>query len=162
MLHFVIGRESLKAQPSAKKRKVGSTSSKLGIGEDIASVETPTSTAVYAGSHTRKGAASPLSQPIGHSPHAGFQRPELERATSTTSHDLNAHATPTSTKMKQNCLSTDPTDWTVDDVMHYLISVDSGLSIHSQLFQKHVSHFLRYLRLFISYFLCVDNLFSGD
>lgn len=131
----------MKAQPSAKKRKVGSTNSRPGIGEDITSVETPTSTALYAGGHTRKSTASPLSQASGQSPHAGFSRPELERATSTTSHDLNAHATPTSTKMKPNCLSTDPADWTVDDVMHYLISVDSGLSIHSQLFQKHVSQF---------------------
>ena len=35
-------------------------------------------------------------------------------------------------------LSADPEDWSVDDVMRYLISVDPDLSNQTEIFQKHV------------------------
>lgn len=71
-------------------------------------------------------------------------RPELQRATSTTSGNdppLNG-SSGGGGGVGKSILATDPAEWSVDDVMRYLASIDSALSVHSQLFQKHVSAFL--------------------
>ncbi len=67
-----------------------------------------------------------------------LQRPDLQNATSTTSYEAENDILPTIPSAKVPCISTDPAEWSVDDVMRYLTSVDSGLSVHTQLFQKHV------------------------
>lgn len=71
-----------------------------------------------------------------------LQRPDLQRATSTTSHEAEINALTALANTKTPCTPSDPAEWSVDDVMRYLTSVDSGLSVHSQLFQKHVIRFL--------------------
>ena len=70
---------------------------------------------------------------------SALSKPELQRATSTTNTvDGNFQlASPSSISRNFNPLS-DPVDWSIEDVMRYLISVDSALSIHTELFQKHV------------------------
>lgn len=71
-----------------------------------------------------------------------LQRPDLQRATSTTSHEAEINALTALATTKAPCTPSDPAEWSVDDVMRYLTSVDSGLNVHSQLFQKHVIRFL--------------------
>ncbi|XP_046440517.1 polycomb protein SCMH1-like [Daphnia pulex] len=66
-----------------------------------------------------------------------LQRPDLQRATSTTSHEAEINALTALATTKAPCTPSDPAEWSVDDVMRYLTSVDSGLNVHSQLFQKH-------------------------
>jgi hypothetical protein len=73
-----------------------------------------------------------------------LQRPDLQRATSTTSHEAEIIAVTAPANIKASCTPSDPAEWSVDDVMRYLTSVDSGLSVHSQLFQKHVIKFVYY------------------
>ena len=71
-----------------------------------------------------------------------LQRPDMQNATSTTSHEAENGLPISVSSVKVPCMPTDPATvdrWTVDDVMRYLTSVDSGLSIHTQLFQKHVT-----------------------
>ena len=71
---------------------------------------------------------------------------ELQRASSTTT----AAATTTTTTSVQEMnlqlvtisprsLPIDPAEWSIDDVMRYLSSIDSALNVHAQLFHKHVS-----------------------
>lgn len=69
------------------------------------------------------------------------QRPDQQRATSTTSHDNETDAMAPHTNTKVDSTPADPAEWSVDDVMRYLTSVDAGLSVHAQLFQKHVMQF---------------------
>lgn len=72
-------------------------------------------------------------------------RPELQTATSTTcGPDVASVAV-----AAEKAMPTDPAEWSIDDVMRYLASVDSALSVHSQLFQKHVST-LAFPRAFIA------------
>ena len=72
---------------------------------------------------------------------------KLERATSTT---MTVTKTTTTTIPETNpqtiaeavspkSMSTDPAEWSIDDVMRYLSSIDAGLNVHAQLFHKHVS-----------------------
>ena len=62
---------------------------------------------------------------------------EFQRATSTTTNiqEMSPKAIPTSPRS----LPIDPAEWSIDDVMQYLSSVDSALNVHAQLFHKHVS-----------------------
>ena len=63
---------------------------------------------------------------------------KIETATSTTSgveDEIAVHGAPANVKSP----SSDPADWSVDEVMNYLISVDPALRIHAELFRKHVS-----------------------
>ncbi|XP_057373820.1 polycomb protein Scm-like [Daphnia carinata] len=65
------------------------------------------------------------------------QCPDQQKATSTTSHDNETETRGTHLNTKVSSASADPAEWSVDDVMRYLTSVDAGLSVHAQLFQKH-------------------------
>lgn len=67
-----------------------------------------------------------------------FPRTNLQNATSTTNNEAELSVSTVVSEPKIHCPPMDPSEWSVDDVMHYLVSVDSGLSIHAQLFQKHV------------------------
>lgn len=84
------------------------------------------------------------------------QRPDLQNATSTTSHEAENDMLPTIPSVKVPCMPTDPAEWSVDDVMRYLTSVDSGLSVHTQLFQKHVRNSLS---LYVPIMYRILNLF---
>lgn len=65
---------------------------------------------------------------------------DLQSATSTTNNEIETNIPPvTVIKTEIPSSPSDPSEWSVDDVMRYLISVDSGLSVHAQLFQKHVN-----------------------
>lgn len=68
----------------------------------------------------------------------GYPPLSLESATSTTSIENEMKSPSFSDNSKAPPLTSDPAEWSVDDVMRYLTSVDSGLSVHAQLFQKHV------------------------
>jgi hypothetical protein len=86
-----------------------------------------------------------------------LSKPELQRATSTTN-TVDSHfqlPLPSSISRNFNPLS-DPVDWSVDDVMRYLISVDSALTIHTELFKKHVISLIIVFNIFsmlMNYFL---------
>lgn len=77
-----------------------------------------------------------------------FMGPDLQSATSTTNNEIEANIPATVVKAKIPSSPSDPSEWSVDDVMRYLISVDSGLSVHAQLFQKHVNKH-RFLNLLL-------------
>lgn len=62
---------------------------------------------------------------------------ELHRATSTTANVL--ETSPQLVPASPRSLPIDPAEWSIDDVMRYLSSVDSALNVHAQLFHKHVS-----------------------
>ncbi|KAL2715342.1 polycomb protein Scm [Vespula squamosa] len=53
--------------------------------------------------------------------------PELEAATSTTQSENTANRT----------LSTEPAEWTIEDVIHYIALTDPALGQHADLFRKH-------------------------
>ncbi|XP_012214642.1 polycomb protein Scm isoform X1 [Linepithema humile] len=53
--------------------------------------------------------------------------PELEAATSTTQSETTAHRIP----------STEPGEWTIEDVIHYIAVTDPALGQHADLFRKH-------------------------
>lgn len=57
---------------------------------------------------------------------------ELEAATSTTQSESPAH----------RISSTEPAEWTIEDVIHYIGITDPALGQHADLFRKHVSFFL--------------------
>lgn len=67
----------------------------------------------------------------------GFQRSDLQKATSTTSTETEISLSAIS-YVKTSAPSSDPAEWSVDEVIHYLTSIDLGLGIHAPLFQKHV------------------------
>lgn len=54
---------------------------------------------------------------------------ELEAATSTTQSESSANRSS----------STEPAEWTIEDVIHYIAITDPGLGQHADLFRKHVS-----------------------
>lgn len=54
--------------------------------------------------------------------------PELEAATSTTQSESSTSRTP----------STEPAEWTIEDVIHYIGVADPALGQHADLFRKHV------------------------
>lgn len=54
---------------------------------------------------------------------------ELEAATSTTQAESSMNRIP----------STEPAEWTIEDVIHYISVTDPALGQHADLFRKHVS-----------------------
>lgn len=74
------------------------------------------------------------------------QELKIETATSTTTLEDEVAVHTASSVLKSP--SSDPADWSVDEVMNYLISVDSALSVHAELFRKHVSAVHQSLALF--------------
>lgn len=52
----------------------------------------------------------------------------MEAATSTTQSENTANRT----------LSTEPAEWTIEDVIHYIALTDPALGQHADLFRKHV------------------------
>lgn len=122
---FLLGRDSSKIQTGGKKRK--ST-----ISDHLMETVSQTSNIIIAKNQFRNNAdAADLTS---------YSKPELQRATSTTTMTEGSYqlASPSSTSSKTFNPLSDPADWSVDDVMRYLISVDSVLSSHTELFQKHV------------------------
>jgi polycomb protein SCMH1 len=132
----------LKTPPNKRRKNANSL--------ELAATTTPTAaTATSSDVQSRQSSvdnsipAIPLSDTTPTAP-----QPELQTATSTTpGHE----AISPSAKQPQtsHVLPSDPAEWSVDDAMRYLSSVDSGLSIHAQLFQKHVSSFNSVVFLFI-------------
>lgn len=63
----------------------------------------------------------------------------MEAATSTTQSENTANRT----------LSTEPAEWTIEDVIHYIALTDPALGQHADLFRKHVIFifYLFYLKL---------------
>ncbi|XP_012214643.1 polycomb protein Scm isoform X2 [Linepithema humile] len=55
------------------------------------------------------------------------KQPQLEAATSTTQSETTAHRIP----------STEPGEWTIEDVIHYIAVTDPALGQHADLFRKH-------------------------
>lgn len=53
----------------------------------------------------------------------------MEAATSTTQSENTANRT----------LSTEPAEWTIEDVIHYIALTDPALGQHADLFRKHVT-----------------------
>lgn len=64
----------------------------------------------------------------------------MEAATSTTQSENTANRT----------LSTEPAEWTIEDVIHYIALTDPALGQHADLFRKHVT------LIFFSFFFLLE------
>lgn len=123
-------RESLKAQTNGKSRKI-SCGPKPAVADESVS---PTLAPVTSSS-PRNDALSINTTQLAPESNAAQSGLEFQRATSTTTNiqEMSPKAIPTSPRS----LPIDPAEWSIDDVMQYLSSVDSALNVHAQLFHKH-------------------------
>lgn len=131
-------RESPKGPGSSKKKRTSSNvKAELVVAGNAGNsmpMQTPTKPEPESPA-TNGEAASPrcVSSDVACSPEL-----KIETATSTTSgveDEVAVHGASANVKSPSN----DPADWSVDEVMNYLISVDPALNIHAELFRKHVS-----------------------